>query len=134
MDEQGPLQFDPEAMREIGHRTVDALVEAIAAIETQPVMCRVPAAPMQERLDAPPPAAGRRYEEVLAQVFSDVVPFCAHTAAGGYLAFIPGFPTWPSAMGDLIASALMLDAYWWVGGAGGIHRHVGERVHETEVG
>ena len=119
MGEQGPLQFDPEAMREIGHRTVDALVEAIAAIETQPVMCRVPAAPMQERLDAPPPAASRRFEEVLAQVFSDVVPFCAHTAAGGYLAFIPGFPTWPSAMGDLIASALMMDACWWAGGAGG---------------
>ena len=28
MGEQGPLQFDPEAMRDIGHRTVDALVEA----------------------------------------------------------------------------------------------------------
>ena len=41
MSEQGPLQFDPEAMRAIGHRTVDALVEAIAAIESQPVMCRV---------------------------------------------------------------------------------------------
>ena len=25
MSEQGPLQFDPEAMRAIGHRTVDAL-------------------------------------------------------------------------------------------------------------
>jgi hypothetical protein len=119
MGEQGPLQFDPEAMRAIGHRTVDALVDAIAAIEDQPVMCRVPAAPMRARLDAPPPAAGRLYEEVLAQVFSDVVPFCAHTGAGGYLAFIPGFPTWPSAMGDLIASALMMDASWWAGGAGG---------------
>ena len=119
MSEQGPLQFDPEAMRAIGHRTVDALVEAIAAIESQPVMCRVGALPMRARLDAPPPAAGRPYEEVLAQVIADVVPFCAHTGAGGYMAFIPGFPTWPSAMGDLIASALMLDSCWWVGGAGG---------------
>ncbi len=119
MGEQGPLQFDPEAMRDIGHRTVDALVEAIAAIESQPVMCRVGAPPMRARLDAPPPAAGRPYEEVLAQVFADVVPFCAHTGAGGYMAFIPGFPTWPSAMGDLIASALMMDSCWWAGGAGG---------------
>jgi len=30
-------------MHTIGHRTVDALVEAIAAIESQPVMCRVEA-------------------------------------------------------------------------------------------
>ncbi|MCX6373335.1 MAG: aminotransferase class I/II-fold pyridoxal phosphate-dependent enzyme [Actinobacteria bacterium] len=118
MGEQGPLQFDPEAMRAIGHRTVDALVEAITAIESQPVMCRVGAPPMRARLDAPPPAAGRPYDEVLAQVFADVVPFCAHIGAAGYMAFIPGFPTWPSAMGDLIASALMMDACWWAGGAG----------------
>ena len=119
MSEEGPLQFDPEAMRAIGHRTIDALVDAIAAIEDQPVMSRVPAAPMRERLDAPPPSAARPYQEVLAQVFADVVPFCAHTGAGGYMAFIPGFPTWPSAMGDLIASALMMDCCWWAGGAGG---------------
>src|SRR5665647_2329042 len=54
-----------------------------------------------------------------SRVFAEVVPFCAHAGAGGYPAFIPGFPTWPSAMVDLIASALMLDAYWWAGGAGG---------------
>ena len=119
MSDPGPLQFDLEAMRAIGYRTIDALVEAIAAIESQPVMCRVGAPPMRARLDAPPPAAGRPYEEVLTQVFADVVPFCAHTGAGGYMAFIPGFPTWPSAMGDLIASALMMDACWWAGGAGG---------------
>jgi aromatic-L-amino-acid/L-tryptophan decarboxylase len=119
MGKERPLQFDPEAMRAIGHRTVDALVEAISAIESQPVMCRVGAPPMRARLDAPPPTEGRPYDEVLAQVFADVVPFCAHTGAGGYMAFIPGFPTWPSAMGDLIASALMMDACWWAGGAGG---------------
>ena len=107
MGKQGPLQFDPEAMRAIGHRTVDALVEAIAGIESQPVICRVGAPPMRARLDAPPPAARRRLEDVLAHVFADLVPFCAHTGAGGYMAFIPGFPTWPSAMGDLIASALI---------------------------
>ena len=118
MGDQGPLQFDPETMRDIGYRTVDALVEAISAIEGQPVMCRVGAPPMRARLDAPPPAAGRPYDEVLAQVFADVVPFCAHIGAAGYMAFIPGFPTWPSAMGDLIASALMMDACWWAGGAG----------------
>jgi aromatic-L-amino-acid/L-tryptophan decarboxylase len=55
---------------------------------------------------------------VLAQVFADVVPYSGRTAAPGYLAFIPGFATWPSAMGDLIASALMMDACWWAGRAG----------------
>ncbi len=119
MPDGGPLQFDPDEMRAIGHRTVDALVDAIASIESQPVLRRVSAPELRARLDGPPPAAGRPYDDVLAQVFADVVPYSAHVGAGGYMAFIPGFPTWPSAMGDLIASALMLDACWWVGGAGG---------------
>ena len=34
------------------------------------------------------------------------------------MAFVPGFTTWPSAMADLIASALNLDSCWWAGGAG----------------
>ena len=106
-------------MRAIGHCTVDALVDAIASVESQPVLRRASAPELRARLDGPPPAGGRPYDEVLAQVFADVVPYSAHVGAGGYMAFIPGFPTWPSAMGDLIASALMLDACWWVGGAGG---------------
>ena len=91
MTEQRPLQFDPEAMRAIGHRTVDALVEAITAIESQPVMCRVGAPPMRARLDAPPPAAGRPYEEVLSQVLADVVPSAPTPGPAG---------TWPSFPGS----------------------------------
>ena len=34
------------------------------------------------------------------------------------MAFIPGEPTWPGALGDLIASALNLDTCWWLGAAG----------------
>ena len=34
------------------------------------------------------------------------------------MAFVPGFTTWPSAMAELIASALNLDSCWWAGGAG----------------
>lgn len=119
MSDPGRLQFDPGEMRAIGYRTVDALVDVLSTIDEQPVLQRIAVDEMQRRLDGPPPAAGRPYHEVLAQVMDDVVPYNGRLMAGGYLAFIPGFPTWPSAMGDLIASALMLDACWWTGGAGG---------------
>ena len=58
------------------------------------------------------------YEELLDRVFTDVTPYRGRPDAAGYMAFVPGFTTWPSAMADLIASALNLDSCWWAGGAG----------------
>ena len=73
---------------------------------------------LRRLLQEPPPDEASAYEDVLARVFRDVTPYRGRPDAPGYLAFIPGFTTWPSAMGDLIASALNLDSCWWAGGAG----------------
>lgn len=115
---RGLLQYDPERMREIGYRTIDALIDAAARADSEPILRKVSAVEMRRRLEAPPPELGTPYEQVLQRVFADVVPFRGRTDAGGYMAFIPGFPTWPSAMADLLASALQLDCCWWAGGAG----------------
>ena len=73
---------------------------------------------LRQLLQAPPPQLGLPYEELLARVFTDVTPYRGRPDAAGYMAFVPGFTTWPSAMADLIASALNLDSCWWAGGAG----------------
>ena len=113
------LTFDPERLREIGHRTIDALVDEMARCASAPSPARRAA---RGTAAAPAGAAaadeGRAYEAVLARVFTDITPYRGRPDAPGYLAFIPGFTTWPSAMGDLIASALNLDSCWWAGGAG----------------
>lgn len=114
----GLLRYGPERTREIGYRTIDALVETAARSEREPILRTVSAVEMRRRLDAPPPEQGAPYEQVLDKVLADVVPFRGRIDAGGYMAFIPGFPTWPSAMADLLASALQLDCCWWAGGAG----------------
>jgi aromatic-L-amino-acid decarboxylase len=112
------LTLDAERMREIGHRTVDALVDEMARCASGPILRDVSPEELRRRLQAPPPEHGLAYEEVLERVFTDVTPFRGRPDAPGYLAFVPGFTTWPSAMGDLIASALNLDSCWWAGGAG----------------
>ena len=118
-DKLSLLSLDAERMREIGHRTVDALVDEMTRCASEPVLRDASQDELRRRLQAPPPERGVAYEEVLERVFTDVTPFRGRPDAAGYLAFIPGFPTWPGAMGDLIASSLMLDACWWAGGAGG---------------
>ena len=119
MTDPGRLQLDPDEMR--ASATAPWTRSSTPSPPSTSSRCcsASPWRTMRARLDGPPPAAGRPYQDVLAQVMADVVPYNGHIMAGGYMAFIPGFPTWPSAMGDLIASALMLDACWWAGGAGG---------------
>jgi len=112
------LTFDPERLREIGHRTIDTLVDEMTRCAADPVVRDSSPEDMRRRLQGPPPDESRTYEDVLARVLTDVTPYRGRPDAPGYLAFIPGFTTWPSAMGDLIASALNLDSCWWAGGAG----------------
>lgn len=120
MDTQQPpfLQLEPERMREIGHRTIDALVDEIARSAAQPVVREASVDELRRRLREPPPDLGLAYEDVLDRVLTDVTPYRGRPDAAGYMAFVPGFTTWPSAMADLIASALNLDSCWWAGGAG----------------
>ena len=117
-DEPSFLQLDTERMREIGHLTIDALVDEMARSGSQPVVREGSVGELRQRLQAPPPQLGLAYEELLDRVFTDVTPYRGRPDAAGYMAFVPGFTTWPSAMADLIASALNLDSCWWAGGAG----------------
>ena len=117
-DEPSFLQVDAERMREIGHLTIDALVDEMARSGSQPVVREGSVTELRQRLQAPPPQRGVAYEQVLERVFTDVTPYRGRPDAAGYMAFVPGFTTWPSAMADLIASALNLDSCWWAGGAG----------------
>ena len=110
-----PLQTTPEEMRRQGYLVVDAVVEALAA--ERPIVIEESPATMRARIDSPPPAAGRPFDDALADLLSHVETR-AITGAGGYLGFIPAYANWPSALADLVASALNVDCCWWAGGAG----------------
>jgi CRP-like cAMP-binding protein len=55
--ERGPLEIDPETMRQLGYRTVDLLVDRLAGLREQPVLRRgAPAEPpAQPTYDRDPP-------------------------------------------------------------------------------
>jgi aromatic-L-amino-acid/L-tryptophan decarboxylase len=112
-----PLGLSPELMRELGYRTVDMLVERISG-PPGPVVRSAAPGELQARLASDPPEGPVPFEEILEALERDVLPFVARIAHPGYLAFIPGEGTWPGALGDLIASALNVDACWWLGASG----------------
>src|SRR6516164_6617715 len=112
-----PLGLDPEQMRELGYRTVDMLVERLTG-PPGPVVRSATPQELRERLAVDPPEGPTAYEEILADLERDVLPYVARISHPGYLAFIPGEGTWPGALGDLIASALNVDTCWWLGASG----------------
>jgi glutamate/tyrosine decarboxylase-like PLP-dependent enzyme len=120
-DERGDvtgLELDPEAMRQLGYRTVDWLVDQLEAARTQPVLTTPDPADMQAALARPAPTAPVAFEDLLATLATDVLPNRALWGHPRFFAYVPGSSSWPSALGDFIASAANLDASTWREAAG----------------
>ena len=112
-----PLALDAESMRRLGYRTVDMLVERLTG-PAGPVVRSATPEELHQRLARAPPEGPAEFEEILAGLERDVLPFVARISHPGYMAFIPGEGTWPGALGDFIASALNIDTCWWLGASG----------------
>jgi glutamate/tyrosine decarboxylase-like PLP-dependent enzyme len=115
---EDPLAIDVEAMRQMGYRTVDMLVDQIADPRAKPCLRRATPEDMERRLAGPPPNDPRDFEDVLEQVERDVLSYKGRTDHPGYFAFIPTGGTFPGALGDLIASALSIYVGSWMEAAG----------------
>ena len=100
-----PLRLDPETMRELGYSTVDTLVRWLGDAEAPPLTRATPEE-MRARLSGPPPDRPESFDEILAGLERDVLPFVSRVQHPRFLAFVPGASTWPGALGDLIAISL----------------------------
>jgi aromatic-L-amino-acid decarboxylase len=113
-----PLALDPEAMRALGHRTVDALVDILCDPAT-PALRRASAEEMARRLPSgPAPEAPADWDALLDRVRADVFPFMSRLDHPSYFAYIPACGTFPGALGDLMASVMNLDVGSWMQSAG----------------
>jgi glutamate/tyrosine decarboxylase-like PLP-dependent enzyme len=112
-----PLALDPEAMRALGHQTVDALVDLLTDPGT-PCLRHASADEMARRVPAAVPESGRPLDALLDQLANDVFPFMSRLDHPGYFAYIPACGTFPGALGDFMASAMNLDVGTWAQSAG----------------
>ncbi len=116
-DRRDPLSLDTETMRRLGYRTVDMLVEQLAAVPAGPALRRASPAEMNARVPTGPNGP-RDFESLLDELERDVLPFMSRCEHPGYFAFIPAAGTFPGALGDFIASALNIYAGSWMEAAG----------------
>jgi glutamate/tyrosine decarboxylase-like PLP-dependent enzyme len=112
-----PLAIDREEMRELAHHTVDFLLDWFDEPDAPPVRRATPAE-MLERLSGPAPDEPQPFDELLAQLGRDVLPFMSRVGHPAFFAFVPGNGTWPGALADFIASACNIFAGSWMEAAG----------------
>src|SRR4051794_12623470 len=104
-------------MRALGYQAVDMLVERLSD-PSIPALRRATPAETAARVAGPPPDGARPFEDVLAQLQADVLPFMNRADHPRFFAFIPSCQTFPGALGDLIASALNVYVGSWMEAAG----------------
>jgi glutamate/tyrosine decarboxylase-like PLP-dependent enzyme len=117
-DDLSPLTLSPDAMRELGHRVVDMVVEHFATLAERPVTGRATRGELEARLREPIPTAGRAPEEVLERLGRDVLPFAMHVDHPRFFAFVPGPSNFVGAMADALVAGLNVFQGTWLASSG----------------
>lgn len=114
------LELDVETMRRTGYAVVDLLVRRWATLREQPPWRTASRADMEARLREPAPERGGAgdFDALLRRATDDVLDFAGRIDHPRFVAFIPSSPTWPSVLGDLLASGYNVFQGTWLESAG----------------
>lgn len=119
MDElHSPLDIPPEQMREMGYRVIDSLVDRHVKMRDARVWTGATRAELDARLYDAAPAAGSDFHAALDRLFEDVLAVGARVDHPAFMAFVPGAPTWPAVLGDLVAAGTNTFQGTWLASAG----------------
>jgi aromatic-L-amino-acid/L-tryptophan decarboxylase len=113
-----PLTLEPEELRRLGHRVVDAIVDHWERLDELPPIRAGDAATLREKVGGPPPAGPGDVDAALDTLLADVLPFMQHGDHPRFFARV-GSPSNPvSAMADALGAGLNVFAGSWAGGSG----------------
>lgn len=114
----GRLELSREAMRALGYRVVDLLVERTASLADLPAAGWADRATLSRALAEPPPEEPRPVAEVLARLEREVMPRSMGISHPRFFAFVPGPSNFVSAMADALTAGWNPFVGTWFAGAG----------------
>jgi aromatic-L-amino-acid decarboxylase len=105
--------LDAETFRRHGHRVVDWIADYLAHPERVPVLSRVKPGEVRAALPAEPPETPEPFETILADFERTIVPGVTHWNHPGFFAYFAISGSAPGILGELLASALNVNAMLW---------------------
>lgn len=100
-------------MQQLGYRVTDLIAKHLANIREEPVIAALPRSELTAALSAPAPSRGNDFENLIATLEASVFPYHAREPHPGFLAYVSSCPTFPSLLGDWIATGYNFFAGVW---------------------
>jgi len=114
----GRLELSRKAMRALGYRVVDLLVEHTAGLPERPVAGWADRATLERALAQALPEDPWPVEAVLAKLEREVLPRCMPVGHPRFFAFVPAPSNFVSVMADALTAGLNPFVGTWFAGAG----------------
>ena len=111
-----PLELDLETMREMATRVSDLVASHIATLRDQPVrtsLTRPEARRLVGSLAPEAPEQGIGFDAAIAELTERVLPYHAREPHPRFLGYVPSIPTFPSVLGDWLATGYNFFAGVW---------------------
>jgi aromatic-L-amino-acid decarboxylase len=112
------LEMTPEEMRRLGHRVVDEVVDRWVGLREGPAWEGGTRRELEPLMREPAPELGRDADAVMDRALQDILPRAGRIDHPRFFAFIPSSPTWPSVLGDYLATGFNIFQGTWLESAG----------------
>ena len=100
-------------MQRLGRLVADTVAEHLASLRDQPVVAELPPEAVRLLARAPAPERGTPFEALLDELRRDVFPYAVREPHPGFMAYVPGCPTFPAVLGDWLATGWNFFAGVW---------------------
>jgi aromatic-L-amino-acid decarboxylase len=107
------LDLPPETFVRYGKQLVDWIADYLADPERYPVLSRVAPGDVAASLPVSPPASPDSLDAILADFDRSIMPGLTHWNHPGFFAYFANSATVPGILGELLASALNVNAMLW---------------------
>ena len=105
--------MNPDEFRASGKQLIDWLADYYHRVEEFPVLAQVKPGEIRASLPAEPPQSGVRFDAIVEQLNSKIMPGVTHWQSPNFFAYFPAHASEPSVLGDLISSGLGVQGMLW---------------------
>lgn len=113
-----PLDLDYETMRRLGVRVAEVVAEHLSTLRKQPAYSTLTRREAEHLAAGPAPEQGTDFEAMLRFLRQNVFEHSAREPHPGFLAYVPSCPTFPSVLGDWLATGFNCFGGVWSVAAG----------------